>query len=175
MPTANFTARLRAQVNHPRLRFVYDGTNYDNSRILSVSNIHRDKNLSIGFLTITLENSDETFNYPITNNLGLYENALTNPITATLQLYFSDLAEYITLFTGRVERIDYEGKVAIFHIRDRLAQILDRPVGDSVTPIAISTDYSFLLMYLTPRLCNRWFCFSCSLLLYNRENTYARC
>jgi hypothetical protein len=120
--TATFLGKIRNRTNLPNLRLVYDGANYDDE-VISVSQVVRSLNLSAGTVTVVVDNSAGTFNGRITDDTWDQQRAY-------VQMYFDGLAEYMNLFAGIVTRVTYQGATATIYIRDHMAQMLNREVGD---------------------------------------------
>lgn len=95
-------------------------TSYD-SYVESVSSLRRDTGLSSGTAVVKVTNIDQTWN--------IFESDLTNfGKTAQLKHFFSGDSEYITYFTGTVEKVRFEDAHAYLYIRDKMAPMLDIPL-----------------------------------------------
>lgn len=130
--TGGYKTKLESQANLPRIRFVFDGSNYD-SYVESVSSLRRDARLTSGTAIVQVANTDQTWN--------IFESTLTNfGKTAELRLYFSGDSEYIAYFTGTVEKVRYEDASAYLYIRDKTAEMLEIPLGSGLSPVVAMYD-----------------------------------
>lgn len=104
-------------------------TTYD-SYVDSVSSLRRDTSLSSGTAVVKVTNIDQTWN--------IFESDLTNfGKTAQLKLFFSGDSEYITYFTGTVEKVVYKDAFAFLYIRDKMASTLEIPLQSGQYPVEI--------------------------------------
>lgn len=126
--TAGFLTKLQAQHNQPRIRFTYDGSNYD-AYVLGISQLRRDAKLSTGIVTVRVANADQQWNNFISDltDLGL---------VSAVKLYFLGDSEYLPLFSGKVEKVEYAGAETILSIRDRLAEMMEIPIGSGGSPVS---------------------------------------
>lgn len=122
MASAEFLAKIRNQANFPNLRLVLDGVTYDDE-VKSVSQVVRSLNLSAGTVTVVVDNSAGTFNGRITDDTWDQQRAY-------IKVFFDGLAEYMNLLAGIVTKVQYQGATATIYIRDHMAQMLNREVGD---------------------------------------------
>lgn len=122
MATESFKKAISRRGVQPRLRFVHNGTNYD-EYVIKVSRVKRDANLTAGVATVTLNNGTGTFNFWKDTTTALYESA-------QVKVYVSGAAsDLFTLFSGKVKGVEYVGSRVIVHIRDHMADMFDKPMG----------------------------------------------
>lgn len=101
------------------------------SYIESVSLIKRDAELTCGTATVKVVNTDQTWNMFESNPRILGK-------TARLQLYFSGDSEYMTLFTGTVEKAEFKGSSVILYIRDKMYKVLKTRLGSGEIPVTFA-------------------------------------
>lgn len=133
MASAGMIAKLKETFCQPRIRFLYDGTDYSSS-VISISDISRNWNLSPCTVTIQLN-----------NRLGTWDLFLTDPAALTkkvqIQFYLNDFDEVIDLYTGYVESASYNHKRKVMTItaRDRISRLLENQIIsiylDQITPV----------------------------------------
>ena len=113
--------------NEPRLKITIGGTDYSNY-LESIDQIRRDASLSIGTVTMTLKNHNGLFNY-------LHAAGDAMGITATVQLYLNGApADLHTVFSGKVEDVNYKGAVCIMRVKDHCGSLLDKPMTAARDP-----------------------------------------
>lgn len=80
--SSGYKTKLESQSNQPRIRFAFNGSNYD-AYVESVPSLRRDTKLSSGTAIVKVTNINQTWN--------IFESDLTNlGKTAELKLYFYD-------------------------------------------------------------------------------------
>lgn len=125
--SADFLAKIRNQVNYPNLELTLDGVEYQDE-VNSVSQIVRSASLQAGIATVVVNNSAGTFNGRITDDTWDQQRQY-------VKINFDGLAEDMNLLAGIVSKIEYQGARATIYIRDHLAQMLNRSVGDWATEV----------------------------------------
>lgn len=120
--SADFLQKIRAQTNDFRLRLTLDGVNYDD-KIIRVSQIVRNNTLSAGTVMVTVDNSSGWVNSRISD-------ATWSQQRSYITMYFVGLAEYMNLFAGIPFKIEYQGKNAVIYIRDHMAKMLKKEIGN---------------------------------------------
>lgn len=131
-----FEDSVKAEANNPRIRFVLDDTIYDDL-VLSVSSISQDAEITSGFVSIKLSNTDGSWSTYRGSDIigkscrvGLY----FLPITAIGLLY---------LFTGTVEDVTFNRAEVNLQLRDKMAPMLEKELGNGQAPVDYySTWYS---------------------------------
>lgn len=121
--SADFLKNIRAQTNDFRLRLTLDGLNYDDE-VIRVSQIVRSNTLSAGTVMVTVDNSDNTFGTRIQDSTWDLQRSY-------VRMYFIGLeSEVMDLFAGIPYKIEYQGKNATIYMRDRMATMLKREIGN---------------------------------------------
>jgi len=125
VPSSTYLTAMQSNAARPDVRFTFDSTNYDDY-FISASQITRNANLSAGTVNIVLSNTDQTWNifYSDYTNLG-----------KIVEIKLGFAGEYMTLYTGAVERAIYEGATVTLECRDKIVIMLELPLGDSDTPL----------------------------------------
>jgi len=122
MSTQSFRKAISRRGVEPRIRFVHDGTNFEDY-VIKVSKVKRDADLTAGIATVTLNNGTGLFNFWKATNTALNESA-------QIQIYVSGAAaDLFTLFSGTVQDVEYIGSRAIVRIKDHMADMLEKPLG----------------------------------------------
>ena len=100
---------------------------YD-SYVIAVSEIRRDARLSTGSLTIRLANTDGQW-----NNFISTLTDIGKPVR--VQLYWDGDTEYLNLFAGKIEDVDYVGAECILKVKDKFADLMEVEVGSGQSPV----------------------------------------
>jgi len=112
-----------------RRKFVYDGSDYTDLLLKDgIGTIRRDVNLSAGTATVALDNSRNTWNF-----LWASDTAIGDSVQ--IQVYIEDdPANILTLFNGKLERVQFDKATVILTIRDKAGDWLDKKMGSNQSP-----------------------------------------
>ncbi len=83
-------------------------------------------------ITLDLSNDNGAFNFLLNNPTQLQNSA-------NLNLGFSSLAEYVTLFSGTIDAVQYSGNKISLTLVDKFKKLADRVIGDATTPTAYTS------------------------------------
>lgn len=119
---AGFITKLESQDNLPKIRFTYDGTNYD-EYVWNIGTIHRDDQLNTGISVVKATNSDGTWSTEFYDTVANMGNA------ASVSLYWSGDSVFMPLVTGIVFDVKFRDPDAFIYIKDRFANLLKFPLG----------------------------------------------
>jgi len=144
--SAYIKSQLEAQESEPKVYFIFNGTDYSHY-VASVSPISRDADYIVaGNISITLSNTDGTFNTIKANKsswitkegsvrigfgMGLWDNRLWDNLT------WGDGAYY--LFRGRLEDVSYSGVNVTLVFRDKAGYTFEKILGTSGSPLDFYT------------------------------------
>ncbi len=126
--SGGFITKLQAQSNKPKIRFTYDGSNYD-EYVWHIGTIHRDDQLNTGVSIVKVSNADGTWStefYTTVANMGG---------AASVSLYWDGDSEYMPLVTGVVFDVKFRDPDCFIYIKDRFANLLKHPLGSGQLPV----------------------------------------
>lgn len=130
--SGGFITKLQAQSNFPKIRFTYDGSNYD-EYVWNIGSIHRDDQLNVGVTQVRVSNADGTWSTEFYDTLANMGGA------ASVSLYWEGDSEYMPLATGVVFDVKFRDPDAIIYIKDRFANLLKHPLGSGQDPVDMYT------------------------------------
>lgn len=126
--SGSFITKLQAQSNFPKIRFTYDGSNYD-EYVWNIGTIHRDDQLNTGVAVVKVSNADGTWSTEFYDTLANMGGA------ASVSLYWEGDSEYMPLVTGVVFDVKFRDPDAFIYIKDRFANLLKHPLGSGQVPV----------------------------------------
>ena len=135
MASAAFIAGIKKRYIQPRISFIHNGTDYS-PFVIKISQITRDANLSAGVANVTLNNGTGTFNFFSSTNTALAESAQVK-IHLT-----SDSADKVTLLSGKVQNVDFQGTRVIVRVKDHLKDFHSIKLGSDTVPFDFTSQFA---------------------------------
>jgi len=97
--------------------------------LMGISQVSRKANLTSGFASIKLSNTEKTWNIFLSDKTNLGE-------TAQLNFYFHGDTELLPLFTGTIEEAQYRKAEVTLKIRDKMLPMLEKRIGSGQGPVS---------------------------------------